>query len=249
MTEFDKLKKEAEEAIFEGWDFSFLEGRFVEDELSWNYREIVKSNINESDILLDMGTGGGEFLSSLKDYLPLKTTATEGYKPNVEIARKTLKPLHIEVIEIDNDEALPFENETFDLIINRHESFSSKEIFRILKKGGSFITQQVGEMDNIELNYFFNDKSCDKNEWCLDNVLEDLEENRIITEYKKEEFINSRFLDIGAVIYYLKVISWQIPNFQVKDNIEKLKELHAKIIREKGFATRQHRFIIVGQKK
>jgi SAM-dependent methyltransferase len=246
MNEFERLKREAEEAIFKGWDLSFLEGRFMEKELSWNYKEIVKSKISTTDTLLDMGTGGGEFLLSLKNYLPLKTFATEGYKPNVEIARKTLEPLGIGVIEIDNDEALPFGNETFDIIINRHESFSSKELFRILKQKGIFVTQQVGEMDNIELNHFFNDYSGNNNAWCVAEAIRDLEENGLTIRYNKEEFIDSKFLDIGAVIYYLKVITWQIPDFRIEENIEKLKELYKKIKKENGFATKQHRFIVVG---
>jgi len=249
MSEFERLKKEAETAVFKGWNFSFLEGRYTEEDLSWSYREIVKSKTNKTDILLDMGTGGGEFLSLLKDFLPLRTFATEGYKPNVEIARKTLEPLKIDVIEIDNDETLPFENETFDIIINRHESFSSRELNRILKRGGIFITQQVGEVDNIELNHFFNDNSRDKNESFLAIVVRELEENGIKIEYKKEEFIESKFLDIGAVIYYLKVINWQIPNFNIGENIEKLIKLHEKIKKENGFTTKQHRFIIIGGKR
>jgi SAM-dependent methyltransferase len=248
MNEFERYKKEADEAVFEGWDFSFLKDRFIEKDLSWNYREIVKSKIKKSGVLLDMGTGGGEILSSLRDFLPLRTFATEGYKPNVRIARKTLEPLKINVIEVENDETLPFEDETFDLIINRHESFSSRELNRILKRGGEFITQQCGEMDNIELNHYFNDNSRDKNEWCLARAVRELEDNGIKIKYKKEEFIDSRFLDIGAVIYYLKVITWQIPDFRIEENFEKLKELHAKIKKEDGFATSQHRFIVVGEK-
>jgi len=29
-------------------------------------------------------------------------------------------------------------------VINRHESFSASEVFRVLKPGGIFVTQQVG---------------------------------------------------------------------------------------------------------
>jgi len=248
MNEFERYKKEAEKAAFSGWDFSFLKGRFIEKDLSWNYREIVKSKIRKSDVLLDMGTGGGEFILSLKDFLPASTFATEGYKPNIQIATKTLAPLGIDVIEIENDENLQFENETFDLIINRHESYSCKELNRIIKRGGLFITQQVGDMDNIELNHFFDDNSRDENDWCLSGAVEELKKNGIKIKYKKEEFVDSRFLDIGAIIYYLKVITWQIPGFKIEENLGKLKELHQKIKKESGFSTRQHRFIIVGEK-
>jgi SAM-dependent methyltransferase len=248
LNEFERYIKEAREAAFSGWDFSFLRGRFIEKELSWNYGEIVKSKIKKSDVFLDMGTGGGEFLSSLRDFLPLKAFATEAYKPNIPLARKNLEPLGIAVIEIENDENLPFGNKTFDLIINRHESFSSRELHRILKTGGIFITQQVGDLDNIQLNHFFNDSSRDKNEWCLARAAGELEDNGIKIKYKKEEFVDSRFLDIGAVIYYLKIITWQIPGFKIEENLGKLKQLHEKIKTEYGFSTRQHRFIIVGGK-
>lgn len=241
-------KREAEEAAFSGWDFSFLKGRFIENRLSWNYSELVISRIKESKALLDMGTGGGEFLLSIKDFLPARTFATEGYKPNVQLARMTLEPLGIVVIEIEDDEILPFGDETFDLIINRHESFSSKELNRILKSGGIFITQQVGNLDNIELNHYFDDSSRDRNGWCLARAVEELKDNGIKINYKKGEFVDSRFLDIGAIIYYLKVITWQIPGFKIEENSGKLNLLHEKIKTENGFATKQHRFIIMGEK-
>jgi len=63
---FDYLVSEASKK-FEGWDFSYLEstGRVQEFPLSWNYRNEVTIRLLEASSLLDMGTGGGEFLSSL----------------------------------------------------------------------------------------------------------------------------------------------------------------------------------------
>ena len=154
MSKFKQLKEEAEKAIFEGWDFSYLKDRYLEKKTSWNYEKYIESYIKKCLSLLDMGTGGGEFLRSLKLILPDNTVATEGYKPNIEIARKNLSDLNIEVIEKNDDANLPFKDNSFDLIINRHESYFPKEIRRILKPNGCFITQQVGEQNNIELNGF-----------------------------------------------------------------------------------------------
>ena len=42
---YSKLKevwKKEEEAIFKGWDFSYLENRWDDEELPWNYEEILK---------------------------------------------------------------------------------------------------------------------------------------------------------------------------------------------------------------
>jgi SAM-dependent methyltransferase len=51
-----------------------------------------------------------------------------------------------------SDENLPFANETFDLMINHHEAHSVKELYRVLNHRSVFLTQQVGDRDNLELN-------------------------------------------------------------------------------------------------
>jgi len=49
---------------FAGWDFSYLDGRTATDPLPWDYRAVVDEHLKPSGRLLDMGTGGGEFLLS-----------------------------------------------------------------------------------------------------------------------------------------------------------------------------------------
>ena len=88
---FESLISEALKQEISGWNFSFIDGRIQVEDLSWNYREIVSKRINPDISLLDMGTGGGEFLASFSG-LPKNTIATEGHLPNVPIARKKLEP-------------------------------------------------------------------------------------------------------------------------------------------------------------
>jgi len=132
-----------ERMTFKGWDFSHIATRMTEEKLPWDYKEIVQSYMDPSKAMLDMGTGGGEFLLSLNPPRH-KTFATESYPPNVEVCRKTLPSYEIEVRQVFRDEELPFDDGFFDLVINRHESFSASEVFRVLKPGGIFVTQQVG---------------------------------------------------------------------------------------------------------
>lgn len=52
--------------------------------MPWDYENIVRSHLEETAALLDMDTGGGEFLLSL-GHPPDKTSATEGYPPNAAL--------------------------------------------------------------------------------------------------------------------------------------------------------------------
>ena len=111
-------KKEESIAHIHGWDFSHINGRYAEEnDLPWNYKEIIKKYLNNNMMLLDYDTGGGEFLLSLNHQYD-KTSATEGYPPNVDLCKKVLLPLNIEFKECNNPVNIPFENEYFDIIIN-----------------------------------------------------------------------------------------------------------------------------------
>ncbi len=151
MDYFEHLIDEIDSFTFSGWDFSYITetGRMQEVPVRWNYYSKIKPYLYNVDRLLDLGTGGGEKLSKFTP-LPKETYATEGYKPNVEIAKKNLEPLGIQVIEVDGEEGppynskLPFEDNYFDLIIVRHEAYCPREIYRILADDAHFITQQVG---------------------------------------------------------------------------------------------------------
>ena len=150
-SQFDQLVQEALAQNFSGWDFSWTRGRWHEEEPSWNYRQLVQTRIWHADSLLDMGTGGGEFLASLSD-LPHPSYATESYLPNIPVAREQLEPLGIEVLANESDSNIPLPDRAVQLIINRHESYDVPEVYRILQPGGIFLTQQVGPHDNRVIN-------------------------------------------------------------------------------------------------
>lgn len=231
---------------FTGWDFSYITGtgRMQNQLLTWSYGSMARSLMQESKSMLDMGTGGGEFLSLLRPF-PESVTATEGYRPNVPIARNRLEHLGVKVVEFDEDSNLPLENNQFDLILNRHESYSPQELRRIITDKGIFFTQQVGGLDCSQINeHLGTPLNKEFSNWCLNEALKELKENNFEILYSTEEFPIQRFYDIGALVYYLKAIPWQIPDFDTDKYIEKLYKVH-QIIESKGyFDVNQHRFII-----
>ena len=59
-------KEEEEIAHIHGWDFSHIDGRYMEDtNFPWNYRQVIGEYLTSDMKLLDIDTGGGEFLLSL----------------------------------------------------------------------------------------------------------------------------------------------------------------------------------------
>ena len=74
---------------------------------------------------------------------PSTIFATEGYAPNVPIARKKLEPLGVIVVEVTDDTALPFQDGQFNLIINQHESYAASEVNRILSPSGVFLHNKL----------------------------------------------------------------------------------------------------------
>ena len=246
---FDCLVNEANEK-FEGWDFSYIEstGRMKEFPLSWSYRNKVTARMRKASSLLDMGTGGGEFLSTLSP-LPEYTCATEGYEPNISIAEKRLKPLGVKVYRVCDDECLPFPDRTFNLVINRHESYSEKEVARILKDHGTFITQQVGGLNDREINEILGAPQSQYYDWNLEIAVRRLKEAGLKITEQKEDIVKTRFYDIGAIVFYLKAIPWQVPGFTVEKYFEKLKYIYNQI-QENGYIDFTcHRFFAIANKE
>lgn len=247
---FHQCIAEAQAADFSGWDFAWLKDRMIEEDPPWDYPALVKSYFRDTHSSLDMGTGGGELLSGFAP-LPPDTNVTESYQPNLSIAQKRLLPLFVRVHAFEKDAALPFDEANFDLVINRHNSFDLDEVFRILKPGGRFITQQVGGLDNLELNQILETKlSFPFFDWGMEAVLTKLYEREWLIEVAEKAALRTTFLDIGAVFYFLKaILPWQIEGFSLESHFAGLVQVHNIIEHQGEFLTTAHRFLIVAKKK
>jgi SAM-dependent methyltransferase len=246
---FDELLAEATSQEFSGWDFSFMDGRWRESPPTWDYRRLILDRLKRASSLLDMGTGGGEFLASLP-LLPADTSATEGYPPNLPLARRRLEPLGVWVEAPLSGGRLPFADGRFDLVINRHEAYVPTEVRRVLAPGGRFLTQQVGGRDNIRLNQVLGAAGARQyGDWDLSRAVHELEEAGLRIVYAREEFPETLFVDVGAVAYYLKAIPWQIDGFSVDEYREPLWALHQTIQADGGLLVTSHRFLVEAERR
>jgi SAM-dependent methyltransferase len=245
---FDRLVAEALAQEFKGWDFSFIDDRWRMQPTTWDYPSRVMERFPAVSRLLDMDTGGGELLASLSP-LPQHTYATEAYPPNIPVARQRLEPLgvHVVAMPLDYERILPypFEPGFFDMVINRHSGYSASEVHRLLKDGGWFITQQVGGQNNIRLNELIQEKvEFEFSYWTLDYALQEIRQAGFQVLDAREEFPETVVTDIGAVVFQLKVISWQIAGFSVERYYDKLVDIHNHIQEQGQLVIHSHRFFI-----
>lgn len=235
-------------AHIHGWDFSHIHDRCEEQPLPWDYRKIIEQHLNADMRILDYDTGGGEFLLSLGHPYE-KTAATEGYPPNVALCKEVLLPLGIDFRPCENPEKIPFPDESFDMIINRHGSYDARELHRLLKKGGLFITQQVGGDNDRELvKMVLPDAEKPFPDQCLSTQAKAFEAAGFQLIQSHEAFCPIRFLDVGAFVWFARVIPWEFPGFSVENCYDRLLAMQ-KTVAEKGFIQgTTHRFMIVAKK-
>lgn len=225
----------------QGWDLGALGDRISIAPLPWDFDQTVLRDARAAPDLLDIGTGGGEWLASLA-YRPPRTVATEGWPPNVDVAGRRLRPLGITLVACqpapDNvsqlpDEPrgrLPFPSGSFALVTSRHESFVASEIARVLVPDGIFLTQQVGGdygdfYEALELTR----PPAPQRRWGLRFAGEQLASAglRIVDSGEGTEVTS--FADVGALAWYLKLIPWTIDNFSTATYRQQLERLHERI--------------------
>lgn len=247
MDDFEQKVAEAWQAEFAGWDFGWLEGCYREESPPWSYPQMAREYLGRASAVLDIGTGGGEFFSALAPY-PRRAVAVEAYPPNIPIAGRRLIPLGVDVVGVGEEAALPFVSGSFDLALNRHDGLNCAEMYRILQPGGWFLSQQVGGRNCIRLNELLGGEPFPYADWTLEWALEILGDAGFSVYEYGEAFPAAVFLDIGAVVYYLKVISWQIPNFTPQAFEVQLRKVYDIIRREGSLRVPEHRFYFAAQK-
>lgn len=243
-------KQEESIAHIHGWDFSHIQGRYeVENDLPWDYDTIVRSYLSDNAQIMDFDTGGAEYLLSLGHPYEL-TAATEGYPPNVELCKERLLPLGIDFRPCDDATDIPFDDNSFDVMINRHGDFDPNEIARLLKTSGVFITEQVGAKNDRDLvKFVLPDFEEPFPHLILDIQRKAFEEAGFELIRAEECFRPIKFYDVGAFVWFAHIIEWEFPDFSVDKCLDRLYKMQEIIDRDGVFIGTAHRFLIVVRKR
>lgn len=238
-----------EQAPFVGWDFSHLEGRMIEDEEPWSYLGRAAELMHGASSVVDLDTGGGEKMLALREYWPAKVVVTEEYPPNFKLVRERLEPLGVQVcaVHLGDFDPMPFADSEFDLVLNRHAAFNAAEVTRVLAPGGTFLTQQVHGMWAWDLMAVFGARP----QWpnaTPEKYVPRLQAAGLDIVNLEEWHGKLRFKDVGAIVYYLKAVPWEVPGFTVLKYLDQLYALEKRLEEQGELAFAAGKYLIEARK-
>jgi len=241
--------KYEEQQPFIGWDFSYLDGRMLEDQPEWSYSGRAAELMKQSSSVLDLDTGGGERFLKLREYWPQKVIVTEHYPPNFKLATERLSPFGAEVmdVQLSDFDPMPFDDAEFDLVLNRHAAFNPDEVARVLTIGGTFLTQQVHGLWAVDLLAAFDAKP----QWANatpEKYLPRLKAAELEIVDIQDWSGELTFTDVGAIVYYLKAVPWLVPGFSVETHLKYLLDLQNQIVNKEVLTFTARKYLIEARK-
>ncbi len=228
-----------------GWDFSKV--KCVSEGTHPDLYAEVTTICKSSDLLLDIGTGGGEAILSIAESALLligidqstgmMETATRN---GAESGIANVRFLQMEA------EQLHFPNDFFNIVSCRHSEFVADEVARVLVSGGAFLTQQVSEDDKFNIKEAFGRGQA----W---GVSAGTLKQRYMNDLRQAGFNGIRAVSFNVTEYYETVEDLIfllkhtpiIPNFgQNNADFEILQQFVKDNQTEKGIRTNAGRFVI-----
>jgi SAM-dependent methyltransferase len=247
---FDELVDEAAAVPVDGWDFSWLDGRAIEQRPSWGYQRLLGGKLAASTAALDIQTGGGEVLAGAGvESFPQTLVATEGWQPNLAKATALLHPLGAVVVADEEEPPLPFADGAFDLVTSRHPATVHwSEIARVLTPGGTYFAQHVGSGTNVEISEYFLGPADPGDSRHHDVEADQARASGLEIVQCRNERLQLQFFDVGAMVFFLRKVVWTVPDFTVDRYRARLRELYSQIKRDGVFRSTTSRTLIEARK-
>lgn len=107
------------------------------------------------------------------------------------------------------------------MVINRHGGFDARELFRLLRQNGLFITEQRKHFEDAGF--------------------------KIVRA--EEAYRPIKFYDVGAFVWFAHIIEWEFPQFSVDRCFEQLLKMQEMICKDGKIEGTIHRYLIVAKKE
>lgn len=120
----------------------------------------------------------------------------------------------------------------------------------MLKKDGLFISQQVGDFNGVNLaSRLLKGYKKESFDFHLATVKKELEKADFDILREDEAYLKQLFFDMPGLIYYLRTIKWEYPDFSVEKNFEELLSLYEELLRHGSIFNMQHRFVFAAKNR
>jgi len=236
----------------QGWDFSRVHDE--RDPVPWDYAEVVCRYLQPTDRALDVGTGGGERFLALAPYFGTGV----GIDINPEmvetaLANKAAALADNVSFEVMPAEALRFADAEFDLVLNRHSAVDVGETLRVLRPGGHFIMQQVGQRNLGNICALFGcgpggEYAYDPQQEEVSALAEAFRQRGARVVCTGEYDVGYWFLDVESLIFLLKAVP--IPeDFDIEKHWRQVDCIIMEFRTPRGIETNEHRELLIVQRE
>jgi hypothetical protein len=149
-----------------------------------------------------------------------------------------------------DDLHIPMPDASVHLVLDRHEEFDPQEVHRVLLPGGRFVTQQVGASNceelrtklGVEGTQFTNAVSSSR------ALGEEISRAGFDIERIEEVRTSYEFLDVGALVYFLRAVPWEVPGFSLTHHRKELEAIHHEIKTKGSFRATHHLMLVIAQR-
>ncbi len=235
----------------DGWDFSRV--RDDSDPVPWSYSAIARRYLSPVQRVLDIGTGGGELFIRLAESFG-SGVGIDGDPAMVAAANANLPDdiaCRVKFLAMDAAE-LQFPRAAFDVVLCRHAPAYPAEVARVLKRGGYFITQQIGARNHHNITAPFG---------CGPAGMHSPAEPEQTVAAWAEQFAASGcairaqgsydvpyfYRDVASLVYWLKAVGCP-PDLDAERHGDTLLDILAQHRTPRGIATNVHRELLIVQR-
>jgi SAM-dependent methyltransferase len=232
-----------------GWDFSRMS---VEREpVPWDYVEVVSRFLRPSDVVLDIGTGGGERLLTLADRY-LRAVGVDPDPDMVRVARdNAARHTNVQFLPGSAEGLDLLEDGAFDVVLTRHAPTFVPELDRVTKPGGLFICQGVGSRNMANIRQAFNTGSEVLYERAHQSLLSDLTGRGWLLLAEGHYDVRYWVRNVQSIIFWFQAIagSNEVPgDFSIATHCSVINALIRQFGSPRGLETNEHRTLVIARK-
>jgi SAM-dependent methyltransferase len=231
---------------FSGWS-AYPRSRRLGPAPPWSYDGRARDLLSTARSVVDLGTGGGERFGDYCTGYQGRAVATEEWMVNAPVAAARLRPLGVDVVRCQSLR-LPFADESFDLLLDRHEELAPHEVARVLTPGGRVLTQQVSPGHWLELLPFFPRANVGVGD-LFGEYRDGFAAAGLEIADARTHTVDAAYSSLEDFVHMLCITPWTVPGFDpLGRDLEALLALERDLATEDGLVLTDARFLIEARK-